>query len=250
MARKLKNGWLPDLPGHRDYSVDYERIVDLPSVIDLRASMPPVYDQQDSSSCTANAIAGAIEHQLITQKLEEFTPSRLFIYYNERALENSVTSDSGAQIRDGIKTVVSAGVCAEKEWPFDLTNLFTKPNDNCYVEAKKNIVESYTRLGQNLPTLKSALIKGYPIVCGITLYNSFESDDVAKSGIVPLPSKKEECLGGHAVLICGYNDANHSFIVRNSWGADWGMGGYFSLPYDYILNNDLASDFWVIKLVS
>lgn len=249
MAINRKYGWKRDIPDHRDYRLAYERIGNLPSVVDLRSSMPKNYDQGDSSSCTGNGIAGAIEHQLITQKLEEFTPSRLFIYYGEREMEGTTASDAGASIRDGIKFVASQGTCSEQDWPFDLTKLYTKPSDNCYTDARKNIVERYTSLGQNLPTLKSALAKGFPIICGITIYESFESDDVAASGVVPMPGKKEECLGGHCVDLIGYSDADHWFIGRNSWSDTWGAKGNFYIPYNYITDNNLSDDFWTIELV-
>lgn len=249
MTRNFKKGWIRDNPDHRDCRIEYERIGDLPAQVDLRPTMPKVYDQGELGSCVSNAVAAAIEHQLITQKLQEFTPSRLFIYFNGRIIENCVQSDSGLQVRDAIKTVVAQGVCEETMWPYTENQFAVKPPDACYADAKKNIVESYTKLGQNLPTLKSALAKGYPIVFGATIYESFESDKVADTGIVPMPTTKEECLGGHSQLIAGYDDAQHAFLVRNSWGVDFGIGGYEYIPYNYITDPNLASDFWVIKLV-
>src|SRR5690349_8351692 len=112
-------GWLPDIPDHRDrlYAAPVELAGAPPARADLRPQCPPVYDQGELGSCTANAIAGAIEFDRLKQKLADFTPSRLFIYYNERVIEHSVDSDSGAQIRDGIKTTAKLGDCPESEWP-------------------------------------------------------------------------------------------------------------------------------------
>ncbi|HZF02651.1 MAG TPA: peptidase, partial [Methylomirabilota bacterium] len=118
MSRKTSRyGWLPDLPDQRDhlYAAPGEMLGALPSKIDLRAKCPPVYNQGQLGSCTANAIAAAIEFDRLKQKLDDFTPSRLFIYYNERTVEHSVDSDSGAQIRDGIKSVGKLGDCPEAE---------------------------------------------------------------------------------------------------------------------------------------
>src|SRR5690242_13868381 len=97
-------GWVPDLPDHRDhlYAAPIVHLQSLPRSVDLTAACPPVYDQGQLGSCTANAIAGAIQFDRRKQGVSDFTPSRLFIYYNERDLEGTVDSDSGAQIRDGV----------------------------------------------------------------------------------------------------------------------------------------------------
>ena len=109
---------------------------------------------------------------------------------------------------------------------------------------------SYRRLNNsNINDLKSALAQGFPFVCGISIYESFESSTVAESGIVPMPDPSEKQLGGHAILCVGYNDDSKTFIMRNSWGPDWGMAGYFTLPYAYLTNINLADDFWVITKV-
>lgn len=200
-------------------------------------------------NCTANAIAGAIEYERIRQKLTDFVPSRLFIYYNERLLEGSVASDSGAMLRDGIKVVNKYGACPETEWPYIESQFAVKPSVKCYADALKDLVISYSSVPQNLTQMKSVLASNYPITVGITVYDSFESDAVAKTGMVPMPTQTEECLGGHAVLIVGYDDTKQMFIIRNSWGPDWGLKGYFYIPYAYILSSQLACDFWTIKQI-
>jgi C1A family cysteine protease len=243
-------GWHRDTPDHRDMKVEHLHLSALPPSVDLRPVMPAVYDQGDLGSCTANGIAACMEHQYITQKLPDAIPSRLFIYYNERAAEGTVHSDSGAQIRDGIKAVVKYGDCPEVEWPYIVSKFTHKPTEQCYIDAKKNVVESYSAIAQNLPTLKSTLAQGYPIVFGITVFSSFESDEVEKTGIVPMPAHNEEDLGGHCIVLAGYDDTKSAFLVRNSWGSDWGVGGYCWMPYAYVTNPNLASDFWVIKLVA
>jgi C1A family cysteine protease len=246
-------GWIPDLPDHRDrsYSAPVEIARELPSDVDLRAQCPPVYDQGQLGSCTANAIAAAIEFDQIKQKQAPvFTPSRLFIYYNERVIEHSVASDSGAQIRDGIKSVSKQGDCPETEWLYVVAKFKTKPPKSCYADALKYKAASYERLTPVLSPLKGCLASGYPFVFGFTVYESFESAHVAKTGHAALPKSDEQVVGGHAVMCVGYNDSKQWFVVRNSWGSSWGMKGYFTLPYAYLLSANLASDFWTIRIVA
>jgi C1A family cysteine protease len=222
----------------------------LPAKADLRAQCPPVYDQGQLGSCTANAIAGAIQFDRLKQQLTpDFTPSRLFIYYNERAIEHSTASDSGAQIRDGIKSVAKQGDCPETEWPYVIAKFKTKPSAACYADARKYKVVLYQRMAQTLSQLKCCLASGYPFVFGFTVYESFESASVAKTGHATLPRSGDAVIGGHAVAGVGYDDAKQWFIVRNSWGAGWGMKGYFTLPYAYVTDSSLASDFWTIRVV-
>jgi C1A family cysteine protease len=255
-------GWHPDLPDQRDlvYAVPHAvAAAALPAKVDLRPQCPPVYDQGQLGSCTANAIAGAIEFDQIKLKLPEFTPSRLFIYYNERVMEHDVSLDNGAQIRDGIKSVAKQGVCSEKSWPYDDQNMdpdpcpqcpyAKKPTPACYAEAAKHKVLSYQRLVSQLNILKGCLASGYTFVFGFTVYESFESEQVAKTGIVPMPGPKEKVVGGHAVVAVGYDDSTKHFIVRNSWATTWGLQGYFMMPYAYLTDTNLADDLWTIRLV-
>jgi C1A family cysteine protease len=244
-------GWIPDIPDARDHILLLpKKAAAPPSSVDLRPVCPPVYDQGQLGSCTANAIAGAIEFDQRKEKLAQpFTPSRLFIYYNERVMENSVESDSGAQIRDGIKSVAAQGVCAETLWPYIEAQFAARPSAPCYKIAKTHPAVSYSRVPQDPVQLKTCLAAGYPFVLGITVYESFESDAVAHSGVVPMPQTSETALGGHAVMAAGYDDASQRFLIRNSWGSDWGMGGYFTLPYAYLSDDNLAGDFWTVRVV-
>ena len=176
-------------------------------------------------------------------------PSRLFIYYNERDIEGTVNEDSGAMIRDGIKSVVKQGVCKETTWPYVIARFTKKPAKTCYTEAMNHQVVSYQRVTQTLNQMKGCLASGYPFVFGFSVYESFESNTVAKTGKVPMPKSGEAMLGGHAVAAVGYNDADQRFIVRNSWGSKWGKKGYCFMPYAYLTDPDLAADFWTIRMV-
>ena len=245
-----KYGWIKDAQDPRDFLLTPPAISKLPTKVDLRPKCPPVYDQGDLGSCTANAIAAAIEFERKAQSLSDFVPSRLFIYYNERVMEGDVGEDAGAQIRDGIKSVATLGACSESEWPYDISKFTVKPPTNCYADALKDRVVQYSRVVQSLSQMKTCLSLGFPFTFGFQVFSAFESKSVASTGIVPMPSKGARPIGGHAVLAVGYDDSTQRFIVRNSWGASWGMNGYFTLPYAYLTNPNLASDFWNIKLVS
>ena len=248
----LHYGWKPDLPDHRDlkYAAAKATLDKLPAKVDLRDKCPAVYDQGQLGSCTANAIAGAIQFELIRQNVPSWVPSRLFIYYNERAIENTVDSDSGAQTRDGIKSVSKQGVCPETMWPYVTNEFSKKPFANCYATALQNKAVSYQRVSQQLAQMKSCLAEGFPFVAGFTAYSSFEGQPVAQTGIVPMPAKGEEVVGGHAVLVVGYDDPEKVWIVRNSWGPGWGDGGYFTMPYAYLTNANLADDLWTIRMIA
>ena len=250
--RKVRRyGWIPDQPDQRDhlYSAPGQFLTALPPKADLRRRCPPVYNQGALGSCTANAIAAAIEFERMKQKLNDFVPSRLFIYYNERVIENSVKSDSGAQLRDGIKTVASIGACPEPEWPYVIAKFATKPPQRAYNDAQLDRAVQYQSIVQDLSQMKGCLASGYPFVFGFTVYQSFETPAVARSGHAPMPGWGERPIGGHAVMAVGYDDSAQWFLVRNSWGKGWGMSGYFTLPYSYLIQAGLSSDFWTIRLV-
>jgi len=250
-VRKIQRyGWVRDIPDHRDVIFRTScKIVELPPSVDLRPFCPPPYDQGQLGSCTANAIAGAIQFDEEKEfELDASAPSRLFIYYNERLIEGDTSTDGGAQIRDGIKSVASQGYVPESLWSYD--NVFSlRPPQSVYSEAAKHTIKSYSSVEQDTYLLKACLAEGYPFVFGFSVFDAFESDEVAKTGIVPMPGANDAPIGGHAVLCVGYDDSKQVFIVRNSWGDSWGQAGYFTIPYAYLTNQSLASDFWQIKVV-
>jgi len=247
-GQKLSYGWLPDLPDHRDLLYGAIRMAPaiLPPFVDLRHLCSPVENQGALGSCTGNALAGALELLEKKDNVHFMNLSRLFIYYNERLIEHSARSDSGAMIRDGIKTLKKQGVCSEKKWPYLISKFAVKPSLACYKEALNHQITSYHRL-LTVNDMRACLAEGFPFVFGFTVYEKFESQEVARSGIVSMPTPNERVIGGHAVLAVGYDDSKQRFLVRNSWGTTWGMGGYFTLPYDYVANRDLSDDFWTIR---
>jgi len=245
-------GWRVDVPDKRDrYRIVRPRVEPLPALVDLREHFPPCYDQGDLGSCTAQSIAGLLEFAQLKQPGggDNFTPSRLFIYYYERKIEGTLKEDSGAQIRSGIKVVADQGAPPEELWPYNIEKFTTRPPRKAFNEAKKHQAISYERVCQKLEDIRGSLADGYPIAFGFSVYDGFETDEVAKTGVLAFPKSEETMLGGHAVVCCGYDHDKSLFIIRNSWGTDWGVNGYFTMPYEYVLDRDLADDFWTIRLI-
>jgi len=242
-------GWLPDLPDHRDfaYAAVKPRIVKLPPKVDLRKKCPPIQNQGELGACTAHALIGALEFLELKDGCPFVDLSRLFVYYNERSIEGTPNDDSGGFFRDGIKSLAKQGVCSEKDWPYKISDFKKKPGAKCYGTAKNHQITSYHRIS-SVDEMRTCLADGYPFVFGFTIYAGFESDAVAKSGVLNLPGPKEKDEGGHAVMCVGYDDSQKRFIIRNSWDTDWGMKGYFTMPYDYLdPKSNLADDFWTIR---
>jgi C1A family cysteine protease len=245
-GKKLRKGfgWLPDIPDARDHTFRPKFVKPI-SKIDLREFCPPVEDQGNLGSCTANALVSALEFLEIKHNEPLVDYSRLFVYYNERVYINTVNEDSGAIIRDGIKSLNRKGVCPEAMWNYDISKFTDKPTKECYNEGRKHKTVSYQRIN-TFAQMKACLQEGHPFVFGFAVYDSFwEAND---SGIVPMPNlATEEVIGGHAVLCVGFDNATKRFLCQNSWGTDWGQDGYFTMPYEYMSNKNLADDFWVIR---
>jgi C1A family cysteine protease len=243
-------GWHPSLPDIRDYPMALAAApASLPAKVDLRPKMPPIGDQGQLGSCTAWASLAAYRYELDKQKLSDFDPSELAQYYWTRALEGTTASDAGGTIRDAVKVIAKTGVATEKQWPYTISKFTQTPPSSAKQAASHHVALQYQSVPQNLTSFKSALAAGFPIVFGISVYASFESDAVAKTGVVPMPTAREQFLGGHALLMVGYDDATSRFTVRNSWGPTFGDHGYVYLPYAYVMSQQLASDFWIIKNV-
>jgi C1A family cysteine protease len=235
--------WKPDLPDVRDhlYCVVMRPATPPPSV-NLSVRFPPPFDQGQLGSCTGNALGGQMA--FLYQSVPNF--SRLFIYRGERAIEHTISQDAGAMIRDGVKFLANAGCCPESDWPYTISKFKAKPPVKAFTNALPYKISQYVRL-QTLGDMIDCLATGFPFVFGFTVYDSFESAAVAKTGIVNMPARGEKVVGGHAVEAVGYDMATKRFLVRNSWGASWGLGGYFTIPFDYLANRGLSDDFWTIR---
>lgn len=246
-------GWHPSVPDFRDYQLSIAKIAPavLPPMVDIRAQMPPIGDQGQIGSCTAWASTAAYRYELDRQGLPDFDPSELAQYYWTRQLEGTTHSDAGASIRDAIKTIAKVGVVAEHLWPYhtDQGAITAAPPTAIKRQAKQHLALQYEAVQQTPNAIRIALAAGLPVVYGMAVYSSFESDPVRLSGVVPMPAKTDQALGGHALCLVGYAEASQHYTVRNSWGTDFGDHGYLYVPYEYIHSPRLASDFWVMRSV-
>ncbi len=244
-------GWTRDLPDHRDIQLYTQAPPGrkLPPTVDLRELMPPVYDQGELAACTANALASLLSYRGRPDgTLLSWTPSRMFLYYNQRAQAGLVHSDAGASIRDGIKSMLRYGACSEEEWPYETSRLAKRPPARLYRTSDQLQELRYGRVAPSLTQLRSCLAAQNPVIFGISLFSGMESDTVSETGMIPLPRSDENLLGGHVLSAVGYDDRHQYFIVRNSWGAGWGDRGYGYLPYAYATDPGLSADFWALDL--
>ncbi|MGC8460932.1 MAG: C1 family peptidase [Candidatus Dormibacteria bacterium] len=236
-------GWRRDLPDPRDFSYPtMPSAWDTPTVIDLRDACPPVSDQGESAACTAYALLSLFQYQreaTDTKLLEN--PSAMHLYWKQREEEGTSPHDVGAQFRTGLKLLHREGVTTHDVWDADST----KPTKSVPETTPPRFV--YYRLPQSLHSMKRCLSEGYPFVFGFSVFSNMESDRVSHSGNIPLPRDTDMLLGGHAATIVGYNDLTQQFTIQNTWGEGWGDCGYGYIPYSYVLDTNLATDFWTIR---
>lgn len=241
-------GWQPQLPDQRDFLL--AETVDLPTILPQSVNitdLPAVVDQGRLGSCTANAGAAAYWNAASRGGYQPTVSSRLFVYYNSRSLEGTIRSDSGATLRDTTKALTKFGAPDEQAWPYNVARYATKPPASVYATGLQHQALTYASVAQTTTALKQALAAGYPVLVGFTVYESFESDSVALTGLVPMPTNRERVLGGHAVLLVGYDTTStHLWKLRNSWGPGWGDHGYFRMPEGYLTSRNLSGDFWSI----
>lgn len=253
MKRRVKDfGWIPSLPDPRDEYVQMPLMATpIPKSYDMRDKAPPVYDQGSLGSCTANA-CGSLFHFTEMEQRGGPTdaPSRLYEYYNTRLIQGDTANDTGATIKDAMKALNKYGVCREVDWPYRVTKFAMKPPAACYKQASVKKIEKYQKVKHKAHDLKYQLSQNNPIAFGFTVFESFDSDELAETGYMKTPDlETESVIGGHAVALYGYDDEEEMFIVRNSWGPNWALKGYFKMPYSFVLNPDFCSDFWTLKAV-
>ena len=243
-------GWKNSIPDHRDNLFKFAPKLteaQLPPKADLRSPIDWMYDQGNEGSCTAQSSSSVVRFERKLEKLPEIDPSRNFLYWCERNLEGDVATDSGAQIRTAMKVLNQTGICHESLWGYGPSTLFATPAKAAYIDAAKNIVSQYNSIDQNHSDLRACLADGHPFVFGFAVYDSFMTDAVTNTGVVPMPTTDEKQKGGHAVMAVGYDDASRMYIVMNSWSAKWGDKGYFYMPYAYMEDPNLSADFWTIR---
>ena len=230
-----------------------EAAPELPTSVDLRekAYIPPVLDQGSLGSCASNAMANNIAFLMGKEGFVEMHPSRLALYYNCRVQVEGepADQDTGVTIGDICKSVQEFHACPESDWPYDITKFSQPPPPKAVADEQKHKQFKFVSVPQDETSIKTCLAQGFPVILGIQVYTSFESEAVAETGLVPIPdTQKEQCLGGHAQCLYGYNDDKQAFLSMNSWGP-WGINqsGFSWIPYDYICNPDLCQDIWCVR---
>lgn len=255
--RKISRyGWKPDLPDPRDHIFGVSAPVTLPASFDNSTdpAMPPVWDQGQLGSCTGHGVGALVAFEVKQATGKDFMPSRLFIYYGERVIEGDVDQDNGAAIRDGIKVVNKLGCPAEADWPYDISKFTQKPPAAAFTNALAERAVSYARVPRS--QIRQALVAKNLVTFGFTVFSAFESQEMATHGILNLPQRGEQNLGGHCVAAVGYDDnkiiGSHrgAWKIRNSWGLGWGQKGYFWMPYAYTNSSRLSSDFWTVSAMA
>lgn len=220
------------------------------SPVDLRQWLPPVMDQGPIGSCTAHGVTAAARWHIIRRGTTyDFPMSRLQLYYDSRFLENTESSDSGAEIRDVVKTLAAKGVGHEDLWQYDVNRFAHAPPQAVYDDAVQYRGLEYSRVAVSAPAIRSALHRGLPVIIGVSVYESFESAEVESTGVVPVPKQNEPMVGGHCLLVAGWGQRPGYFTVRNSWGENWGDGGNCYFPERYLGSPTWGSDYWVISML-
>jgi C1A family cysteine protease len=260
-------GMVPDEVDNRDFTYDVIEGLTSYEFVDLAKhdAMPPVWNQGPLGSCTAHGTLCCFLWASAVAGVNDPMLSRLQLYYNTRVIEGTVSEDSGAQIRDAIKATTK-GIAPETDWPYDTSKFAETPPQTAVKDAKDNLALEYRRVHKTTSAIQSCLSEGYPVDIGVTLYESFESEEALFSGYVPMPSDGEQVLGGHCMAIVGIGTGNDwhkdgQFLkanlnatkkyvkVRNSWGTDVYEKGYLLMPVEYVTGH-LGRDYWTIRKVS
>lgn len=242
-------GWRKEPDDERDLKLSYVRGIQLPDMADWRRLCSPIKNQSSLGSCTGHAIVSMREFLILKLQSTLVDLSELFLYHEELDMEGNTGIDAGAFIRDGMKITAKIGIATEESCPYIVDKFDDEPSMQAFASAAKYKISVYRRLS-TLNDIKYALAKGFTCVFGFNVYESFESEAVARTGIMPMPKFGEKILGGHAVHIVGYNNLTSTLIIKNSWGKEWGDRGYFYMPYKFmcgILQRNV-SDIWTAEL--
>lgn len=249
---KRHYGWKPQPADHRDFRFAPSRalVASAPPKFSLLPTMPAPVDQGQLGSCGPNSADILLMFDQGAEKLSYHGSSRLFTYYITRAAMGTVGQDSGVDNRTMLKALAQAGYCPDESlWPYDISKFTQQPPQSAYDLAAQNKIVSYAAVGQDLASMKAAILSGFPFLFGFSVYPEFESPQVARTGVVPMPMPGERSIGGHDIVLFGWDDATQTFDFMNPWGAGWGVNGTGKIPYAYATNPRLSGDFWVINAV-
>jgi C1A family cysteine protease len=237
-------GWNRPLPGLTYPTADLSGVT-VKLEVDPRKHMPKALDQLQLGSCTANATNRAFRYDTIMDGKDCGELSRLWTYFFERSIEKTLDQgDCGAMGHDAF-TVAKHGIPDETLWPYDISKFEIKPPNE---PRAYTLTKEVRAVPQSLTAIQQALSANQTVPFGFTVYESFESEQVANTGIMPMPKRGEAVLGGHEVLACGYLKAHpHYILVLNSWNTSWGLNGYFLMPTSFLLDGSYASDLRTIR---
>lgn len=213
------------------------------------ADFPPPQDQQDISACAVNACATALNYGMHRQGRRPFRASRLFLYYTTRRhimRLPRLTDDTGCSLRDVCAAAVKYGVCDEGLWPYHKKLIATEPPAAVVAAAAALPPRACFAVKQRLPDMVSCLVNHHPIMMGMSVYSNITA--AQKEGVMGMPGAHDVLLGAHAVLVCGYNIATRMFTLQNCWGEDWGKGGFFDVPMEFVLDTHYCWDLWILAV--
>lgn len=225
--------------------------------VDLTPHFRPTRNQQWLGACTGFALAGLVDYAVDRAIRDDvwpdapFTASPLGIYYQERERMGLADTDSGASLIDGLE-VLRAGLLSETDVPYVPERFRDRPSPAALTRSKLRRAVNADVLAHDEGTIVHTLASGYPVAFGAALFESFESEAVRRTGEVPFPRDTESVVGGHAMIACGVYGppGNRRVRVRNSWGPEWGAGGYCTLPMAYLLNPGLTGELLTLRVVS
>jgi len=220
----------------------------LPSGIDLRPNCSPVEDQGHVGSCTANSIVGALEDLQIASGSPMTDLSRLFVYYNARRFSDQEGVDCGASMPHAMASLLAFGACPEVLWPYDEARWGLKPEEACYQNTIRFQGLHYASVSPN-DERKYVLASGLPIIFGMGVPQHLLMVVGGQTGYMPPPSdgRWEKASSGHAMLIVGYSDAKNAWLVRNSWGTDYGIDGHVWIDYHVMDHYGMGPQaFWTV----
>lgn len=248
---KKRFGWKRQPIDHRDYHfrVPPRKLALLPAAVDLAPNMPPADDQGDLGACGPNSVDVLLQYDQKIEKQAVFPTSRLTTYWFTRYLQGDTADDTGVDNRTMLKALNTYGFCQETLWPYNVAKFAQKPPAAAIAAAALNKITSYAAVTVNLDQMRGTIASGFPFLFGADVYQAILSDQVAATGIIPMPKKSETPIGGHDVAFVGYDDKRRAFKFEMPWGKSWGLQGYGWWPYDYATDPNRCGDFWVINAV-